>query len=41
MVHFYAENDGRADDFGRLFIVVDAELALAELAKDELVRGMN
>lgn len=32
MVEFYEQNDGKADDFGRLFIVTDA---LRALGRDE------
>jgi len=28
MLAYYEENDGKADDFGRLFIVIDASIAL-------------
>lgn len=28
MVAYYEEHDGKADDFGRLFIVIDAQAAL-------------
>lgn len=28
MIEFYEENDGKADDMGRLFIVIDAMQAL-------------
>lgn len=28
MIAYYEENDGKADDFGRLFIVIDANIAL-------------
>lgn len=30
MVKWFEENDGKADDFGRLFIVTDAQAALTE-----------
>jgi hypothetical protein len=28
MLAYYEEHDGKADDFGRLFIVIDASIAL-------------
>ncbi len=33
MVKWFEEHDGKADDFGRLLIVTDAQVALEEFAR--------